>query len=169
MAVVLLALLPVSSIAQTNICAASGVVFGFFNGVMTKSDQAQIVLGRHIKGKNLYGSQTPNGEPITYDLFYNDTDGFADFVETFDQRLQEHGGLLAGRFELFFSAMRGEGVWWQSLTSAIPRLVDLRDSLFNSYRAALMRELTAGFGQPNMAEVASHHRAQIDPGSHSRL
>ncbi|WP_439607121.1 hypothetical protein [Hydrogenophaga sp.] len=169
MAVVLLALLPVSSIAQTNICAASGVVFGFFNGVMTKSDQAQIVLGRHIKGKNLYGSQTPNGEPITYDLFYNDTDGFADFVETFDQRLQEHGGLLAGRFELFFSATRGEGSWWSSLTEAIPVLADLPQALFDLFLATLVRELTADFGNPNMAEVASHHRAQIDPGSHSRL
>jgi hypothetical protein len=140
-------------------CDTNGAVFGFFNGVQTLEADAGLALK---KMKPLYGSTTPNGEPITYDLFYNDTDGFADFVETFDQRLQEHGGLLAGRFELFFSATRGEGAWWQSLTSAIPALADVLDSLFDSYRAALMRELTADFGQPNMATVASRHRAQID-------
>ncbi|WP_382156220.1 hypothetical protein [Hydrogenophaga sp. ANAO-22] len=162
MMVLLLVLLPISSVAQTSTCDANGVVFGFFNGVQTKQDQALIALGRHIKGRNLYGSSTPNGEPITYDLFYNDTEGFADFVETFDQRLHEHGGLLAGRFELFFSATRGEGAWWRAITSAIPSLVGFLDSLFDLSRAALMTELTANLGNPNMAEVASRHRARID-------
>ena len=50
----------------------------------------------------LPGTTTPDGKPITYTLYYNDTDaGLADFVETFDQRLQEQEGLLARRFELF--------------------------------------------------------------------
>ena len=163
MMVLLLAILPLSSVAQTSTCDANGVVFGFFNGVQTKQDQALIALGRHIKGRSLYGSTTPNGEPITYELFYNDTQGFADFVETFDQRLHEHGGLLAGRFELFFSATRGEGAWWRAITSALPSLVGFLDSLFDLSRAALMTELTANLGNPNMAEVAGRHRAQIDP------
>ncbi|MDP3813208.1 MAG: hypothetical protein Q8Q78_19565 [Hydrogenophaga sp.] len=60
---------------------------------------------------------TPAGAPITDELFYNDTQGFADFVDTFEQRLQEQNGLLAGRFELFFSATQGEGGWWDTLIS----------------------------------------------------
>lgn len=156
------AICPVSSNAQTSDCEASGVVFGFFNGVQTTQDQALIALGRHIQGRNLYGTTTSSGERITYSLFYNDTQGFADFVETFDQRLQELGGLLAGRFELFFSATRGEGGWWPALVSAIPSLGGFLDSLFDLFRAALVRELTAGLGSPNMATVASNHQAQID-------
>lgn len=141
-------------------CAAGGVVFGFFNGVQTLEADAGLALK---KMKPLYGATTPKGEPITaYDLFYNDTRGFADFVETFDQRLNEHGSLLAGRFELFFSAARGEGFWWKALTSAIPSLVQFLDDLFDLSRAALMRELTSHLGDPNMGEVAARHRDQID-------
>lgn len=146
------------SLAQEQ-CDAQGVVFGFFNGVQTTLPQARDAR-RLLEA--LYGPITPAGEPITYELFYNDTQGFADFVETFDQRLQEHGGLLAGRFELFFSATRGEGSWWTALTSAIPSLVGFLDDLFNLSRAALMRELTKGLGTPNMGEVAARHREQID-------
>ena len=98
-------------------CDAKGVVFGFFNGVQTTLPQARDAR-KFVEA--LYGVTTPAGEPITYELFYNDTQGFADFVETFDQRLQEQNGLLAGRFELFFSATKGEGGWWNALTSAIP-------------------------------------------------
>jgi hypothetical protein len=87
-------------------CEAEGVVFGFFNGVQNTKEQANNAL---YFLRLTYSSETPDGESITYELFYNDTEGFADFVETFEQRLQEHGGLLAGRFELFFSATKGEG------------------------------------------------------------
>ena len=84
-------------------CENNGVVFGFFNGVQTTFAQAN---SARRKLEEIYPATTPNGEPITYDLFYNDTEGFSDFVETFDQRLQEQNGLLAGRFELilFFRA-----------------------------------------------------------------
>ena len=152
------ALLPLCVAAQES-CTA-GVVFGFFNGVQTTEQLAKFVAHRQLV--ELYGPTTPAGESITYDLFYNDTQGFADFVETFDQRLQEHGGLLAGRFELFFSAARGEGFWWKALTSAIPSLVGFLEDLFDLFRAALMRELTNGLGTPNTGEVAARHRDQID-------
>lgn len=83
-------------------CETTGVEFAFFNGVQTPSDDAQRVVQLHLP--SLYGTITPDGQPITYTLYYNDTDaGLADFVETFEQRLQEHEGLLAGRYELFFS------------------------------------------------------------------
>ncbi len=96
--------LPLSVLAQ-DACEAEGVVFGFFNGVQTTKESANNAL---VALGQLYPAKTPVGEPITYELFYNDTQGFADFVETFDQRLQEQNGLPAGRFELFFSATQGE-------------------------------------------------------------
>lgn len=74
-------------------CEATGVVLGFFNGVQTTEKQANVSVAWL---RILYAPTSPNGEPITYELFYNDTQGFADFVETFDQRLHEHGG-PAGR------------------------------------------------------------------------
>ncbi len=150
--------LPLSAMADEQ-CETNDVVFGFFNGVQTTLSQAGEA---RRKLEDLYGPTTPKGAPITYHLFYNDTQGFADFVETFDQRLNEHGGLLAGRFELFFSAARGEGFWWKALTSAIPSLVQFLDDLFDLSRAALMRELTSHLGDPNMVEVAARHRDQID-------
>ncbi|HMN94256.1 MAG TPA: hypothetical protein PKC60_13580 [Hydrogenophaga sp.] len=62
---------------------------------------AQHVVDRTLPGQ--YGLTTPDGQPISYTLYYNDTQaGITDFVETFEQRLQEQDGLLAGRFELFF-------------------------------------------------------------------
>lgn len=150
---------PLSGAAQE--ACDPGIVFGFFNGVQTTEQDAKFAAHRHLA--ELYGMATPKGDSITtYDLFYNDTQGFADFVETFDQRLHEHGDLLAGRFELFFSAARGEGFWWKALTSAIPSLVQFLDDLFDLSRAALMRELTSGLGDPNMGEVAARHREQID-------
>jgi len=156
--VLALALLPAFVSAEED--CDKGVVFGFFNGVQTTEQLAKFVAHRQLV--DLYGVATPGGQQITYDLFYNDTQGFADFVETFDQRLQEHGGLLAGRFELFFSAARGEGGWWKVLTSAVPSLMQFLEDLFDLSRAALMRELTASLGDPNMGEVAARHQEQID-------
>lgn len=140
-------------------CNAEGVVFGFFNGVKTTLPQARDAR-RLLEA--LHGPATPKGEPITYELFYNDTQGFADFVETFEQRLQEQNGLLAGRFELFFSATQGEGSWWDALIKAIPALGDLLKSLFDTFLATLLRGLTSQLGSPNMAEVSARHQAQID-------
>ncbi|MDP2015343.1 hypothetical protein [Hydrogenophaga sp.] len=141
-------------------CERNGVVFGFFNGVQTLEDDAQRALHQHLEV--MHGPTTPNKEPITYELFYNDTQGFADFVETFEQRLQEQNGLLAGRFELFFSATQGESSWWDALIKAIPALGDLLKSLFDTFLATLLRGLTSQLGSPNMVEVSARHQAQID-------
>ena len=91
------------SVQAQEQCNPLGIVFGFFNGVQTTEAQARIA---RLTMEKIYPATTPNGEPITYDLFYNDTEGFSDFVETFDQRLQEQNGLLAERFGLilFFRA-----------------------------------------------------------------
>ncbi len=139
-------------------CEAEGVVFGFFNGVQNTKEQANNAL---YVLRQTYLLETPDGAPIRYELFYNDTEGFADFVETFEQRLQEHGGLLAGRFELFFSATRGEGRWWSTLISAVPMAKDVLGGIFDLFRAAAIRTLTTGLGDPDTVKVAERHKAQI--------
>ncbi len=90
-------------------CERAGIEFGFFNGVQTTLPQAQEVARKALPTQ--YGRTTPDGQPISYTLYYNDTQaGITDFIETFEQRLQEQDGLLAGRFELFFSAVNGGGL-----------------------------------------------------------
>lgn len=84
---VLSLVLPLAATADEQ-CEKNGVVFGFFNGVQTTLPQAGEA---RRKLEDLYGPATPKGDSISYQLFYNDTQGFADFVETFDQRLHEHG------------------------------------------------------------------------------
>ncbi|MCW5654019.1 hypothetical protein [Hydrogenophaga sp.] len=133
-------------------------MFGFFNGVQNTKEQANNAL---YFLRQTYLIETPNGKPITYELFYNDTEGFADFVETFEQRLQEHGGLLAGRFELFFSAAKGEGRWWSALIAAVPLFKDALESVFDLVRAAAIQKLTHGLGDPNSVVVAERQKAQI--------
>ena len=69
-------------------CERAGIEFGFFNGVKTQERSAQDVVEEFLP--LLYGRTTPDGQPISYTLYYNDTQaGITDFVETFDQRLQE--------------------------------------------------------------------------------
>lgn len=100
-------------------CERAGIEFGFFNGVKTQERSAQDVVEEFLP--LLYGRTTPDGQPINYTLYYNDTDPWlTDFVETFDQRLQEHGGLLSERFELFFSSLQGGGSWWTHITKTVP-------------------------------------------------
>jgi hypothetical protein len=100
-------------------CERTGIEFGFFNGVKTQERSALDVVEEFLP--LLYGRTTPDGQPISYTLYYNDTEAWlTDFVETFDQRLQEHGGLLSQRFELFFSSLQGGGSWWTHITETVP-------------------------------------------------
>ena len=69
------------------VCERSGVEFRYFNGVQTTDFQAKDVAEFQLPRQ--IGLSTPNGEPITYALYFNDSEGLSDFVETFDQRLQE--------------------------------------------------------------------------------
>lgn len=142
-------------------CESEGIEVGFFNGVDTTKTQAETALAWMRK---LYPSTTPKGQPINYTLYYNDTEGFSDFMETFEQRLMEHAGLLGGRFELFFEATRGGGSWWDALTRAIPATRDVLTGLGNTFLASVVRGLTERFLAPpaTYATVSQRHRDQID-------
>jgi hypothetical protein len=150
-----------TAVAQER-CESEGIEFGFFNGVDTIEDDAKDVVRFYLPPQ--YGITTPKSQPITYTLYYNDTEGLSDFVEVFEQRLKEQSDLLDGRFELFFEATRGGGSWWEALTKAMPALDAARAALADAFRAALMRDLAASFIAPpeTYAEVSQRHRDQID-------
>jgi len=150
-----------SAEAQTpdDLCRPRGVVIGFFNGVQTTRDEAHIAL-RALK--DIYGLTSPEGEPIRYEVFYNRTNGFEDFVETFEQRLAEQQGVLAGRFELFFESLRGDGPTWSRITQALPELASVLDGILAASEAAVVATLTGLAGHPPTAMDYAEHRARID-------
>ena len=95
-------------------------------------------------------------------MLYNHTAGFEDFVETFEQRLKEQGGLLEGRFELFFEALRGGGPWWSSITSAVSSAASILMGILDWVRSAAVALLTTlAANPPTMANYAEH-RTRID-------
>jgi len=128
-----------------DLCSQHTVVFGFFNGVQTTIADANRSMEEM---KAIYGDSAVN-DPMIYDLFYNDTNGMADFVEVFEQRLQEHGQLLAGRFELFFGTLRDsndEHSWWQRIIAAVPQTASILDGLRNTAQALAARVISAVAG-----------------------
>ncbi len=155
---------PATSFARSpgrDLCLPDDLFFGFFNGVQTTRRAAEDHL---MSLKLLYGTEAPTGESIRYELLYNYTNGFEDFVETFAQRLQEQDGLLAQRFELFFDAVAGagQGGWWRAITSAIPAVAHLLASLVDLGLAKAVRALTQLAGDPPTAANMAEHRLRID-------
>ncbi|ELZ5238970.1 hypothetical protein UMI69_004387, partial [Vibrio parahaemolyticus] len=75
---------------SANSCDIEGYTIGFFNGVATTLKGAK--QGQK-KIESTLGIKQFNGEPVEYQLFYNDSyiesnglNVLADFAETFDQR-----------------------------------------------------------------------------------
>ncbi len=146
-----------------NLCSTSGVSFGFFNGVNTTSREAEIARN-YLESS--YGSSTSSGELIQYEVFYNTTNDLADFVETFDQRLLEQNGLLAGRFELFFESLNGGGTFWNQITSTVGSATEILDGVGNLFKAKTISNLTklaALFtNTPPTSLNYQEHRVRID-------
>ena len=154
---------PVAAQTQTpSLCTSGGILFGFFNGVLNTEDLAKDSL---LKFEKKYGSTSPQGAPIRYEVFYNETEGFSDFVEVFEQRLNEHGGALAGRFELFFSALQGGGPWWGTIIEAAPALGEILDSFVAWLASIIPTTLTKMMGSPSLLTTQAEHRTRLDNGS----
>ncbi|HIF9187352.1 hypothetical protein [Photobacterium damselae] len=150
---------PVMANVDDSACQETGVVFSFFNGVQNTSLQAHSALQRL---KLIHGEETEDGELIRYELLYNESDGFDDFVETFEQRLEEHEGLLSERFELFFEALQGGGNWWDKITDAVPSLGNILIEFGQWHEAATIELLTGLFGNPPTEINYAEHRLRID-------
>lgn len=145
--------------SNTNLCNVQGTVFVFFNGVQTTPDQADVGLAEF---RRIHGTTTPAGEPIRYEKFYNYSNGFEDFVETFEQRLAEQGGVLEGKFELFFEALNGDGPWWRKIIDAVASTGSILTGFVDWYKAAAIANLTTLFSDPPTQVNYAEHKARID-------
>jgi hypothetical protein len=143
----------------TNLCTSKGVVFVFFNGVRTTSLQAFVALKEF---ERLHGNISPSGDNIRYEYFYNYSDGFEDFVETFEQRLSEQEGLLEGRFELFFQALAGNGSWWSTIINTASGAASILGGIVNWYQAHIAEGLTALFANPPTEVNYAEHRLRLE-------
>lgn len=143
----------------TDLCTDQGVAFIFFNGVQTTPDEADTALQEF---KRLHGTTSPTGDKILYEYMYNYSNGFEDFVETFEQRLLEQDGLLEGRFELFFEALRGEGSWWSTIINSVGEAVGILNGLVDWFEAAAIQQLTTLLGNPPTQVNYAEHRTRLD-------
>lgn len=145
---------------ENNICQVSGdTVFALFNGVTTPHNLALVNLG---KLKAIHGSTSPDGSEIDYDLMYNHTDGYEDFVETFEQRFQEQRE-IKDRWELFFQVLKDQGSWWDNIVLRVPELVVDADNWRGILQANFIRNLSGLIADP--PETISNyeeHKTKID-------
>lgn len=157
--ILILTLGNVQRASAADLCENSEVAFIFFNGVQTSHAQANAAAEEF---KKLHGPETPDGDKIGYDYFYNYSNGFEDFVETFEQRLLEQEELLEGRFELFFEALTGDGPWWSRIISSVGEAAGILTGFVDWYEAAAIVQLTTLFGNPPTEVNYAEHKAKLD-------
>jgi len=148
--------------SETNICseAGVGVVLAFMNGVLNTTTDVEVAKQEL---KRIHGPKSAKGDEIIYESLYNQTGGgLEDFVETFEQRLKEHGELLEGRFELFFEALKGGGSWWETIRSVFSSTVDLLGAFVDQVQAKVAAGLTRSLANPPTMEDYAEHRTRID-------
>lgn len=146
--------------ASTDLCSMRGVAVGFFNGVLTSPDAADVALAEL---RLIHGTETADGEPIRYEKFYNYTDGLEDFVETFDQRIQEQRDILGDRFELFWDALQGGGgSWWQNLLDVAAGVGGVLDAFVQGMQASLIDVLAGWAADPPTAVNSLEHQARLE-------
>jgi len=151
--------IPARASIETNLCRDTDTTFVFFNGVQTTKTQAKFY---NQVFSNIHGNQSSQGDSIKYETLYNYSNGFEDFVETFEQRLKEQEGLLQGRYELFFEALQGGGPWWSKIIEAYQPASEVIKSFIDFYRAGVFNYLTTFLANPPTTENYIEHRSRID-------
>ncbi|MEB0135730.1 hypothetical protein QN362_10360 [Actimicrobium sp. CCC2.4] len=145
--------------SNVNDACPTETVFAFFNGVKTSRKEADGILNRL---ERIHGTTLPNNESIRYEVMYNTSNDFEDFVETFEQRMREQNALLGDRFELFFEAMNGGGDWWTTIVKSVAAAADTLEALKDAVRAIVTRNLTAKLASPPTEINYQEHRSRID-------
>jgi hypothetical protein len=143
----------------TSACVNSGFSFGYFNGVLTTYDAAQINK-RYLE--RAYGTTASNVETIKYEVYYNYTKGFEDFVEVFDQRLNEQEEVLRGRFELFFEALEGGGSYLDQILGVISSLQQFKTAFDDYVKTKLVTILGELVARPPAITEYAEHKTRID-------
>ncbi|WP_344763891.1 hypothetical protein [Actimicrobium antarcticum] len=145
-------------VSDNDICKTE-TIFAFFNGVKTSIRQAEYALDNF---KKIHGAKLADNQIIRYELMYNSSNDFEDFVETFEQRMLEQNGLLANRFELFFEAMQGGGDWWTTIVNSVAAAGQTLSALVDSVNAITTRNLTTLLANPPTEITYQEHRTRID-------
>lgn len=143
---------------ENNICTTGSTVIAYFNGVLTNSRQADNNKRRMVE---VFGKEAPDGTKIQYELMYNQTNGFEDFVETFEQRFKEQKE-VAERYELFFQVVRDTGNWWDKLKLHFVEPVINIDNWIQRLQAGFVRNLTTLLGNPPTIHDYKEHQSRID-------
>ena len=144
---------------NTNLCMERETVFGFFNGVQTRWEDAYIAK-RYLKAT--FGNRTEADEKIKYELFYNYTNGFEDFVETFEQRLKEQDAILENKFELFFQVLNKKGSWWEKIIERVPALAEVLGAISDDLQASAINTLTGWVANPPTIANYAEQQSRID-------
>lgn len=144
---------------EENVCRDVDVVVAFFNGVNTTPSGANRAKEEL---KRIHGKRSSAGDVIQYEVLYNYTNGFEDFVETFEQRLLEQEQILEGRYELFFEALRGDGAWWSIIIETVSSTADIFNGIVDKYKAEAIQSLTSLLGEPPTIANYAEHQAKID-------
>jgi hypothetical protein len=146
--------------AQNDLCPVlGGAVVPFFNGVLTTFPEAREGAAYL---RSMFETTLPSGETVRYEAFYNWSNGFEDFVETFEQRMQEQEILLSDRFELLWEAVRGGGSITDTLVQAFPRIKDVISGLKDGLRANAVNLMTSLISNPPTIANYMEHRARLD-------
>lgn len=134
-----------------------GYVIGFFNGVNTSMVDAahhQVLLRRR------FGDKTTSGQPIQYQIFYNDSYGMMlDIIETFDQRAALVG--LNGHYDLFWGLASGDRRGLDRVAGDIPGgvvFVEDMARLFSGETVSYLRALQ----QNKVIKTSAGHRKIIE-------
>jgi len=146
--------------SETLVCKEAGVGFGYFNGVSNTVKVAGVSLQEL---KKIHDLKSAKGDEITYELFYNTTEGkLKDALETFEQLSREEGSSLLERLELFHGAMQGGDDWWEEIVVAIPEEKGVLDKFVARLEELVVTHL-ANFIKnfPTMKNYETH-RAQIN-------
>jgi len=163
LACALIAATPLHALSQEaqngDLCRDSGIVFSFFNGVQTTPAGAARALNAF---QSIHGQTNGRGDNIRYEVLYNQTDGFDDFIETFEQRVLEQEDILAGRYELFFEVINGGGNWWNKFSQINSNISQFRDDFVDWFQAQAISSLASLTGNPPTIADYADHRSRLD-------
>ena len=135
-----------------------GYTIGYFNGVLNTRQDAErsAALLRAQQYEKRFA--VPTGETLIVQNYFNDSKGWRDFIEVFEQRVLQQDENLSGRWELFQQAISGDlnkpgDSWFDKLGTVFNGFTDW----INSYQDYLITQvpsaIAARFGIANLASL----------------
>lgn len=152
--------------AANDLCTAQGYSVGFFNGVWNTPDQA----AEGLAALRVLNGATLNGEPIQYEVFYNQTGstagatGMQDIAEVFIQRAAEidSTGELGKRWEYFWESFTGERTLTDKIAALFPNSTSLLSQLYSDITTKVMAGWSYLLSNPPTASTYAGHNARLD-------